>query len=172
MQSASMTKASSLPHWIPKVVRISTENGLWSASGPIVTISQRQISDFAYMTEDFQDIHLSSETARLAGFPSTIAHGFFILGLLPHLSCIYSSLCEANLSIIPFKLGNTLIKRPVHAGSNIRAKTKVTACYPDRRGAYDFEICFSIERLHGDAWKQAVYGALSLKVAQIPKSTD
>ena len=58
----------------------------YSPWGPEVTITQDMINRFADVTIDHQWIHIDVERAQKESpLKCTIAHGFFVLSLLPHL---------------------------------------------------------------------------------------
>jgi len=44
-------------------------------------ITREQIKEYAEVSGDFNQIHLSDEFARAAGLPSVIAHGMYSMGL-------------------------------------------------------------------------------------------
>jgi acyl dehydratase len=100
----------------------------FSPWGPEVEISQEMIDRFAELTGDRQWIHSDVERARRESpFGGTIAHGFFVLSLIPVLRV------RPDLKIVGF--GNVTnygadrlrFVSPVPAGSRVRARCRVVA---------------------------------------------
>ena len=97
-----------------------------------VYISQENINQFAKLTYDQQFIHIDQEKSkRLSPYGTTVAHGFYILSLVPHLtdqikSCIPK---EPQASfILNYGLDKVRFMNAVKVDSHIRAhKTFKTA---------------------------------------------
>ena len=105
--------------------RIGDESGVsdWFA------VTQEMISNFADATLDHQWIHIDAErAARESPFGATVAHGFFTLSLIPHLT----GMVEPDKPKYPgialtvnYGLNRVRFPHPLLAGSRIRARTQL-----------------------------------------------
>jgi acyl dehydratase len=89
---------------------------------PWFTVSQSLIDRFADLTFDHSYIHVDEVRAADSPFGTTIAHGFLLLSLIPHLR-------EASGAVFPdFRTGlncgadRLRFIRPVPSGSRIRGR--------------------------------------------------
>ncbi len=98
--------------------------------GPWLKIKQSDINLFAQATGDFQWIHVDPEEARVRSpYKTTVAHGYFILGLLPQLTEFMKLpvLADENEKIIiNYGLNKVRFPAPVPVDSEIRARTILT----------------------------------------------
>lgn len=85
-------------------------------------IEQEMIDRFAEATRDFEFIHVDPERAAQTFLGGTIAHGFLILSLLPHLRD------SANLPVAPgvtvglnYGVDRVRFTAPVRSGRAVRA---------------------------------------------------
>jgi acyl dehydratase len=86
-----------------------------------MTIDQQRVNAFADATEDHQWIHLDPQRAAAGPFGTTIAHGFFTLSLLPHLTDqIYR--VEGTTLMINYGLNKVRFPAPVRVGSTVWAE--------------------------------------------------
>ncbi|HET9256562.1 MAG TPA: MaoC family dehydratase [Pseudonocardiaceae bacterium] len=96
-----------------------------------MVIDQQRVAMFADATEDHQWIHIDPGRAARGPFGTTIAHGFLILSLLPHLVFQTYQVTDAAMTI-NYGLNKVRFPAPVPVGSRIRADvalaeaTKVT----------------------------------------------
>ena len=105
--------------------RIGDESGV----GDWFTVTQEMISNFADATLDHQWIHIDAErAARESPFGATVAHGFFTLSLIPHLT----GMVEPDKPKYPgialtvnYGLNRVRFPHPLLAGSRIRARTQL-----------------------------------------------
>lgn len=103
--------------------------GLESVSEEWLTVSQEMINSFADTTHDRQWIHVDAErAARESPFGATVAHGFFTLALIPHLT----GMVEPDKPRYPgvaltvnYGLNRVRFPHPLTAGSRIRARTQL-----------------------------------------------
>ncbi len=105
--------------------KIGDESGVsgWFA------VTQEMISNFADATHDHQWIHIDAErAARESPFGATVAHGFFTLSLIPHLT----GMVEPDKPKYPgialtvnYGLNRVRFPHPLLAGSRIRARTQL-----------------------------------------------
>ncbi len=86
-----------------------------------VLIDQEMIDRFAEATRDFEFIHVDPERAAETFLGGTIAHGFLVLSLLPHLRD------SAHLPVTPgvtvglnYGLDRVRFTAPVRSGRNVR----------------------------------------------------
>ena len=92
-------------------------------------VTQEMISNFADATLDHQWIHIDAErAARESPFGATVAHGFFTLSLIPHLT----GMVEPDKPKYPgialtvnYGLNRVRFPHPLLAGSRIRARTQL-----------------------------------------------
>lgn len=95
-------------------------------------ISQRGIDQFADATDDHQWIHVDPARAALGPNRGTIAHGLFILSLIPAFSAeVYT--IEQVEARINYGFDSIRFLTPVVAGSRIRDRITITSV--DRRPA-------------------------------------
>ena len=103
--------------------------GAKSAPGNWFTVTQEMISAFADATLDHQWIHVDVErAARDSPFGAPVAHGFFTLALIPHLT----GMVEPDKPKYPgialtvnYGLNRVRFPHPLLAGSRIRAHTQL-----------------------------------------------
>ena len=93
------------------------------------TVTQNMINGFADVTMDHQWIHVDEErAARDSPFGAPVAHGFFTLALIPHLT----GMVEPDKPKYPgvaltvnYGLNRVRFPHPLLAGSRIRARTQL-----------------------------------------------
>lgn len=100
-------------------------------------VTQAQIDQFATVTHDNQWIHVDQGRAVAESpYRSTIAHGFLILSLIPHLMPerdMAAILGEKPKMIINSGLENVEFIRPVKPGNKIRARQQYVSAQVFRR---------------------------------------
>ena len=92
-------------------------------------ITQEMINSFADATLDHQWIHIDPQrAARESPFGATVAHGFFTLSLIPHLT----GMVEPDKPQYPgvaltvnYGLNRVRFPHPLLAGQRIRARTQL-----------------------------------------------
>lgn len=107
----------------------------FSPYGEQVLITQEMIDRFADLTGDRQWIHVDVERARRdSPFKTTIAHGFFILSLVPRLRV------RPDLQIVGYgnvtNYGSDKLRfvSPVPAGSTVHARCRLVAAEAKPKG--------------------------------------
>ncbi len=107
----------------------------FSPYGEQLLITQEMIDRFADLTGDRQWIHVDVERARRESpFKTTIAHGFFILSLLPRLRV------RSDLQLIGYgnvtNYGSDKLRfvSPVPAGSTVHARCRLVAAEAKPKG--------------------------------------
>ena len=108
---------------------LQTRIGAESGVSDWFTVSQEVISNFADATLDHQWIHIDPErAARESPFGTTVAHGFFTLSLIPHLT----GMVEPDKPKYPgialtvnYGLNRVRFPHPLLAGSRIRARSRL-----------------------------------------------
>lgn len=108
---------------------LQSKIGAESAPSHWLTVSQDMISGFADTTFDHQWIHVDVErTARESPFGAPVAHGFFTLALIPHLT----GMVEPDKPRYPgialtvnYGLNRVRFPHPLLAGSRIRAHSRL-----------------------------------------------
>ncbi len=103
--------------------------GVESLASDWLAITQEMINDFADVTRDHQWIHIDPQrAARASPFGATVAHGFFTLSLIPHLT----GMVEPDRPRYPgvaltvnYGLNRVRFPHPLLAGQRIRARTQL-----------------------------------------------
>jgi acyl dehydratase len=98
-------------------------------------VSQERINQFADATEDHQWIHLDVEKSKLdSPYGQTIAHGFLILSLMPHLA---KMTYEVNNLKMGINYGANKIRfvNAVKADANIRSIVELVELEETKNGA-------------------------------------
>jgi acyl dehydratase len=97
-----------------------------------VLVDQGRIDAFAECTEDRQWIHVDRERAAAGPMGGTVAHGFLLLSLLPHLTRDTPLLALKHKMRINYGLDRVRFISPVHAGARVRNKAVLTSI--EKRG--------------------------------------
>ena len=108
---------------------LQTKVGAEPGVGDWFTVTQEMINGFADATLDHQWIHVDVErAARESPFGAPVAHGFFTLSLIPHLT----GMVEPDKPRYPgvaltvnYGLNRVRFPHPLLAGSRIRARTQL-----------------------------------------------
>ena len=108
---------------------LQSKVGAQPGVGGWFTVTQEMINGFADATLDHQWIHVDVErTARESPFGAPVAHGFFTLSLIPHLT----GMVEPDKPQYPgialtvnYGLNRVRFPHPLLAGSRIRAHTQL-----------------------------------------------
>ncbi|PUA27835.1 MAG: hypothetical protein B0W54_15015 [Cellvibrio sp. 79] len=103
-----------------------------------VFVSQDMIDAFAIVTLDDQWIHTDIYRAQKESpFKSTIAHGFLILSLIPHLTStrdLHAVVGQSPRMIFNLGLKNVHFLHPLKSNLAIRARIKTLEIQPQKRG--------------------------------------
>lgn len=108
---------------------LRTKIGVESAPSEWLAVTQEMINDFAGVTRDHQWIHVDPQRAvRDSPFGATVAHGFFTLSLVPHLT----GMVEPDKPSYPgvaltvnYGLNRVRFPHPLLAGQRIRARSQL-----------------------------------------------
>ena len=111
-----------------------------------VFVSQDMIDAFAIVTLDDQWIHTDVYRAQKESpFKSTIAHGFLILSLIPHLIStrdLQAAFGQSPKMIVNLGLKNVHFFRPLKSNQAVRANIKTLETQPQKKGVQlTEEIC-------------------------------
>ena len=104
-----------LEHYIGKEIGVSD----------YITITQKQINQFADATLDHQWIHVDTERAKIESpFKSTIAHGYLNISVLPYL---WEQIVEVKNSKLTVNYGIESLRfnKPVLVNSQVRIRAKL-----------------------------------------------
>jgi acyl dehydratase len=85
-------------------------------------MTQDRIDAFAAATEDRQWIHVDPERAVAGPLHGTVAHGFLLVSLLPHLLAAPSLLRVKAKMLVNYGLDKVRFIRPVRPGDRLRAR--------------------------------------------------
>ncbi len=108
---------------------LRTKIGAESPASDWLAVTQEMINAFADVTRDHQWIHIDPQRAALESpFGATVAHGFFTLSLIPHLT----GMVEPDKPRYPgvaltvnYGLNRVRFPHPLLAGQRIRARTQL-----------------------------------------------
>lgn len=103
--------------------------GQSEGAGDWFEVTQDAINQFADLTHDHQFIHVDPEAAKATPFGGTIAHGFFTLSMLTHLSSsIPQDMSRYQGVVMGVNYGFDKVRfvSPVPVGSRIRATSAVS----------------------------------------------
>lgn len=103
-----------------------------------IFVSQDMIDAFAIVTLDDQWIHTDVCRAQNESpFKSTIAHGFLILSLIPHLTStrdLHAVIGQSPKMIFNLGLKNVHFLHPLKSNLAVRARIKTLEVQPQKRG--------------------------------------
>jgi acyl dehydratase len=128
-------KLSELPAFVGQEVAASD----W------VTVTQKQIDQFADATGDHQWIHVDVEKAKAGPFGAPIAHGFLTLSLLPQFFASAFEIRDARMGV-NYGLNKVRFTAPVPAGSRLRGHMKLLECQPIENGGMQMTWQVTVER--------------------------
>lgn len=107
----------------------------FSPYGNKVTITQEMIDRFADLTHDRQWIHIDVERARRESpFRTTIAHGFFVLSLVPKLRVRSDFQIVGYGNVTNYGADKLRFISPVPAGSTVHARCRLLAAEAKPKG--------------------------------------
>ncbi|MBP6611479.1 MAG: MaoC family dehydratase [Paludibacter sp.] len=106
-------------------------------------ITQPQINIFADATLDHQWIHCDEEKAKAGPYQSTIAHGYLIVSILPHL---WDQVVEIRNSKMTVNYGIEKLRfmNPVLVNSRVRVRVKLQSAV-NLRGTTKTELAIVME---------------------------
>jgi len=95
-------------------------------------IEQARIDAFAACTEDRQWIHVDPERAAAGPLGGTVAHGYMLLSLIPHLMRDVPLLALKHRMTLNYGLDRVRFISPVRSGTRVRNRAVLTAV--EKRG--------------------------------------
>ena len=95
-------------------------------------IEQARIDAFAACTEDRQWIHVDPERAASGPLGGTVAHGYMLLSLIPHLMRDVPLLALKHRMTLNYGLDRVRFISPVRSGTRVRNRAVLTAV--EKRG--------------------------------------
>jgi uncharacterized protein len=110
---------------------VGEEFGPW---GNEIQVTQEKINRFADLTEDHQWIHIDIERAKKGPFGGTIAHGFFVLSLIPALRVRTDREITGYGNIVNYGADKLRFVSPVPAGSTVHARSRVVSVEQKPKG--------------------------------------
>ena len=116
-------------------------------TGDWVEMTQEMVNDFADVTHDHQFIHIDPEAAKATPFGGTIAHGFFTLSMLTHLSSSIQQDMSTFAGVIMgvnYGFDKVRFVAPVPTGAKIRA-TSVLKSAELKGSSIDVTRTFTVE---------------------------
>jgi acyl dehydratase len=107
------------PYVIHGVTGLRERAGSSLGTSRWITVDQEMVTTFADLTGDTQWIHVDPERAREGPFGSTVAHGFFTLGLGTGLLWDICTVEDVGM-ILNYGLNRVRFPAPMPVGSRIR----------------------------------------------------
>lgn len=89
---------------------------------PWMEMTQARINDFAEVSEDRQWIHVDPDRAARGPLGGTVAHGFLLLSLLPHLLSGSPLFQMKKRMVVNYGLDRVRFVHPVKPGEKFRAR--------------------------------------------------
>ena len=135
----------------------------FSPFGPKLEVTQAMIDAFAKLTRDEQWIHVDvARAARESPFGQTIAHGFLVLSLLPHLTSDEGDeRVVGQGSVVNYGADKLRFVSPVLAGQTIHARRRLV--HVRRKGPDGTQLTSEVEIWAVDGERPAVvYRSLAL----------
>jgi len=135
----------------PKIATIGDVQTLSGAELPPsawLEVTQGMVNDFAEATLDRQWIHLDRERAADGPYGTTVAHGFLLLSLAPHLLRDIIDLSGLRAGI-NYGLNRVRFPAPTPVGSMVRLRVLIGEVSPVEGGARAI-IEYTFEREGGE----------------------
>jgi len=99
-----------------------------------VKFTQTSINEFADVTADHQFIHIDPVKAKDTMFGSTIAHGMFVLSLLPKFMEQAGLEIDQNKMVINYGFDKVRFLTPVKVGKEVRGHLKLLSAVEKKPG--------------------------------------
>jgi acyl dehydratase len=103
------------------VEALKAQVGVWVGTSAWHSIDRARIAAFAGVTDDLQDIHLTDEAARRAGFGGVVAHGFLTLSMLSAMARGTLPDLRGHIAGLNYGFDKVRFLEPLPAGSRVRA---------------------------------------------------
>ena len=97
---------------------------------PSRTITESDVSLFAGLTGDYNEIHTSAEVARASHFGARIAHGLLLLSISHGLLCRIDMIDGTGIGFA--EIENWKFIAPVFINDTVRVRVTVSALVPSR----------------------------------------
>ncbi len=111
-------------------------------------VTQQEINEFAQVTGDDQWIHVDVERAKTTPFGGTIAHGYYVLSLVPRFSYEMYTI-EGFAFVLNYGLNRVRFPAPMPVGGKLRMRAKL-ASVDDVPGGAQLVTESTFEREGGD----------------------
>jgi len=121
------------------VEELAAAQGQHLGHSPWYPVSQEAITLFAEATGDRQWIHVDPERAATGPFGRTVAHGYYLLGVLPALLGDVFTI-ERVGSVVNTGVDALRFLRPVPVGALIRVGARLAEVKVSRRGVADLAV--------------------------------
>ena len=113
--------------------------------GRTFEVTQEKINQFAEVTGDHQWIHVDVERCRRESpFGGTIAHGFFVLSLIPVLRQRTDREIAGYGNVVNYGADKLRFVSPVLAGSTVHARSRIVAVEQKPKGVMvseEVQVC-------------------------------
>ena len=126
------------------VAALAGEAGLDLGVTPWRALGQAEVGRFAEATGDRQWIHVDPARAAAGPFGGTIAHGYYLLALIPTLLGELFEL-RGTGAVINTGVDALRFHRPVPVGARFRAGARVDAVDVNRRGVAELALHVEIQ---------------------------
>jgi acyl dehydratase len=105
-------------------------------------VTQERVDAFAEATGDHQWIHVDPVRAGTGPYGGPVAHGMFVIALVPPMIAEVVDVAGAGL-VLNKGLGRIRFNAPVRVGDRVRGRVTLTSGRPRPRGY--FEAVFDVE---------------------------
>ncbi|MFD8491821.1 MaoC family dehydratase [Amycolatopsis sp. NPDC059657] len=112
-------------------------------------VTQDDVRKFADVTRDWQRIHLDTAAAAAGPYRVPVAHGFYVLALIPYLTSELLDLSWTTLGL-NYRLDRIRFPAPTPVGARVRATAKIGASKVRPRGFLELVLAVTIEAEGGD----------------------
>jgi acyl dehydratase len=132
-------------------------------------ITQVDVDVFAAVTRDWDYMHNDPEWAAEKGpWPTTIAHGFYLLSLVSHFQSDagFPTVATEDEYLVNYGLDKVRFVEPVRIGDRLRARLSITDVQPRKPGrelvrsqiVFETERCGERPHMIAEALTLSVYG--------------
>ncbi|WP_162788448.1 MaoC family dehydratase [Amycolatopsis albispora] len=112
-------------------------------------VTPDDVRAFADVTRDWQRIHLDAEVAAAGPYGVPVAHGFYVLGLIPYLTSGLLDLRWTTLGL-NYRLDRVRFHAPVLVGDKVRGTATIGGSRVRPRGFLELVLQVTVETSSAD----------------------